>query len=77
MEKVENESNVRIKCLRFDRGGEFTSTYINVFCEDNGIHRKNLVHKTPQQNGIVERRNITVKEEARTMFLNGKVSHVH
>ena len=31
--RVENESGVKIKCLRSDRGGEFTSREFNIFCE--------------------------------------------
>lgn len=37
--RVENESGVKIKCLRSDRGGEFTSREFNMFCEENGIKR--------------------------------------
>ena len=37
--RVENESGVKIKCLRFDRGGEFTSREFNIFCEENEIKR--------------------------------------
>jgi len=36
---VENEIELRIKCLRSDRGGVFTSNEFNVFYEDNGIKR--------------------------------------
>ena len=37
--RFENESGVKIKCLRSDRGGEFTPREFNMFCEDNGIKR--------------------------------------
>ena len=33
--RVENEFGVKIKCLRSDRGGEFTSRKFNMFCEEN------------------------------------------
>ena len=35
--RVENESGMKIKCLRSNRGGEFTSNEFNMFCEENGI----------------------------------------
>ena len=35
--KVEIETGLPIKCLRTDRGGEFTSLEFNSFCEQNGI----------------------------------------
>ena len=38
--RVENESGVKIKCLRSNRGGEFTSREFNMFCEENGIKRQ-------------------------------------
>lgn len=36
---VENEIDLKIKCLRSDRGGEFTTNKFNIFCEDHGIKR--------------------------------------
>ena len=57
---VENETNEKIKCLRFENGGEFTSNEFNDFCEIHGIKRKFSAGDTPQQNGVVERKNRTV-----------------
>ncbi|KAJ0500422.1 putative RNA-directed DNA polymerase [Helianthus annuus] len=54
--KVENESGVKIKKLRTDRGGEFLSKMFNDFCEENGIHRDLTAPYTPEQNGIAERK---------------------
>ena len=36
---VENEIGVKIKCLRLDNGGEFTSKEFNIFCEIHVIKR--------------------------------------
>ena len=38
--KVENESRAKIKSLRLDRGGEFTSREFNTFCEEHGVRRQ-------------------------------------
>ena len=38
--KVENESGVKIKSLRLDRGGEFTSREFNIYCKEHGIRRQ-------------------------------------
>ncbi len=67
---------MNIKCLRSDNGGEFTSNEFYSYCEDNGIKRHFSAAYTPQQNGVVERKNITVQEMARTMLNDSKVSDV-
>jgi transposase InsO family protein len=58
-EMVENEIDSRIKCLGSDNGGEFTSKEFMDFCSEHGIKREFLTTKTPQQNGVVERKNTT------------------
>ena len=55
--RVENESGVKVKCLRSDIGGEFTSREFNIFCEDNGIQRKLSLPRRLEKNGIAKRRN--------------------
>ncbi|GJW06393.1 putative ribonuclease H-like domain-containing protein [Tanacetum coccineum] len=46
---------------------------MNAFCEKNGIKREFSVARTPQQNGVAERRNRTLIEATRTMFLENKL----
>ena len=65
---VEKESNYKIQALRTDRGGEFTSKEFNEFCDTNGIRRLLTVSHSPQQNGVVERKNRTILEMARSML---------
>ena len=71
---VENETFMKIKCLRSDNGGEFTSNEFNEFCETHGIKRKFSAAKDPQQNNVVERKNRTVQEAAKTMLNEAKLS---
>ena len=49
---VENETEVKIKCLRSDNGGEFTSKEFDLFREIHGSKRQFFAARTPQQNGI-------------------------
>jgi transposase InsO family protein len=46
----------KIKCLISDNGGEFTSKEFMDYCNRNGIKKKLFIARTPQQNGVVERK---------------------
>lgn len=65
---VENQSGQRIKTLHSNRGGEFNSDEFDAFSDENGIHRELSAPRTPQQNGVVKRKNQTVVEMARSMM---------
>jgi hypothetical protein len=66
--ETENQTGERIKVLRSDRGGEFLSGVFAGVCENAGIKRQLTAPYTPQQNGVVERRNRIVVEMARSML---------
>ncbi|KAG7553295.1 hypothetical protein ISN45_Aa06g038290 [Arabidopsis thaliana x Arabidopsis arenosa] len=68
LSKKEMESGLAIKAMRSDRGGEFTSKEFLKYCEDNGIRRQLTVPRSPQQNGVAERKNRTILEMARSML---------
>ncbi|KAI3770134.1 hypothetical protein L6452_01256 [Arctium lappa] len=57
-----------IKCLRTDNGTEFKNKIVEKYLESVGISHQYSVARTPQQNGVVERRNRTLVEAARTML---------
>ena len=65
---VEKESGKEIKCLRTDRGGEFIYKRFWNYCKDNGIRRQLSVRRSPQQNGVAERKNRSIAEIARSMM---------
>ena len=46
----------KIKILRSDNGGEYTSKEFVSFCRDVGIKRELTTPYNPQQNGVVERK---------------------
>jgi transposase InsO family protein len=75
-EMVENETNLKINCLKSDNGGELTSKEFRDFCEEHGIKRQFSTARTPQQNGVVERKNRSVQEMARTMLNDSKLSDI-
>jgi len=65
---AELESGHRLKAFKTDRGGEFNSRASLVYCNEQGIRLNTTTAYTPQQNGVVERRNQTVVEMARCML---------
>ena len=50
--RVELEAEKKIKCLRIDNGGEYTSDEFENFCKEEGIKKQFTVPYTPQQNGV-------------------------
>jgi transposase InsO family protein len=66
--QVENHTGRKIKVLRSDNGGEYTSKYFNSFCVEAGIKREFTVPYKPQQNGVVERKNKTIIEATKAMI---------
>ncbi|GJR99164.1 putative ribonuclease H-like domain-containing protein [Tanacetum coccineum] len=65
---IENQINHKVKIIRCDNGTEFKNSEMNQFCEMKGIKREFSVARTPQQNGVAERKNRTLIEAARTML---------
>jgi transposase InsO family protein len=57
---IENESNHKIQWLTTDRGGEYTSTTFNEFCDIHDIKRQLTAGYTPQQNRVSKRKNRTI-----------------
>ncbi|KAK3147062.1 hypothetical protein QOZ80_3BG0277590 [Eleusine coracana subsp. coracana] len=65
---AEAEAGRKLRTLRTDRGGEFTAHAFAEYCAEHGIQRHLTAPSTPQQNGVVERRNQTVMGMARSMM---------
>nr|GEW24468.1 retrovirus-related Pol polyprotein from transposon TNT 1-94 [Tanacetum cinerariifolium] len=65
---IENQLSLKVKIVKSDKGTELKNNALNQFYEMKGIKREFSVPKTPQQNGIVERKNKTLIEAARTML---------
>ena len=66
--KIQNEKGLTLVNIRSDHGGEFESHGFESFCNKNGYSHNFSALRTPQQNGVVERKNRTLKEMARTML---------
>ena len=71
--KIEVLNNIKVRSIRSDHGTEFkNSTLINFFDEKGISHNFSSV-RTPQQNGVAERRNRTIIEAARSMLSESRL----
>ncbi|KAK1687133.1 hypothetical protein QYE76_047981 [Lolium multiflorum] len=66
--KAQRMYESEIKAIRTDNGTEFKNYTMQEFVDDEGIKHEFSAPYTPQQNGVVERKNQTIIEMARTML---------
>ncbi|MCO5565008.1 hypothetical protein L7F22_018678 [Adiantum nelumboides] len=72
---VENETGCKVQTLRTDRGGEYMSGAFKDFLGKKGIKHQCTMPYTPQQNGVVERKNRSLMEMARCMLKAKSLPH--
>jgi hypothetical protein len=58
---VEKQSGHQIQKLRTYNGGEYVNNNFTSYCTTQGIQMQHIVPYTPQQNGVAERKNCTLK----------------
>jgi transposase InsO family protein len=66
----QRQLNRSVKCIRTDRGTEFLNSTLKGFCTQEGIKFETSAAYSPQQNGVAEWMNRTIKEKARTLLLH-------
>ncbi|XP_057975241.1 uncharacterized protein LOC131162650, partial [Malania oleifera] len=66
--RIQNEKGYKITHIRSDRGTEFKNESIEKYCDLEGISHNFSAPRTPQQNGVVERKNRSLQEMGRTML---------
>lgn len=59
---IKIQTRLKIRTLRTNNGGEYTSQDFNNFCTKTCIFHQLTIPYSPQQNGESERKNITVME---------------
>ncbi|KAL2092442.1 hypothetical protein ACEWY4_012240 [Coilia grayii] len=70
--EVETYTGRKLKVLRTDNGGEYTSKEFEAFLK-RGVRHELTVPKTPEQNGVAERMNRTLVETVRSMLADAKL----
>ncbi|GJY80133.1 retrovirus-related pol polyprotein from transposon TNT 1-94 [Tanacetum coccineum] len=72
LKMIQVRLNAGVRNIHTDNGTEFVNQTLREYYEQVGISHKTSVGRTPQQNGVVERRNRTLVEAARTMLIYAK-----
>ena len=70
---VERSTGRKLKALRTDNGGEYTSREFKTYLKMEGIRHELTVPKNPEQNGVAERMNRTLIESVRSMLADTKL----
>ena len=69
IKNVEKRVGYSLVYLMFDHGTKFENSCFINFCNEHGVEYNLLAPRTPQQNGVVERKNRTLEDMTRTMLI--------
>jgi transposase InsO family protein len=68
LRRSQNEFELKVKKIRSDNGSEFKNLQVEEYLEEEGVKHEFSAPYTPQQNGVVERKNWTLIDMARMML---------
>ncbi|GJQ98207.1 retrovirus-related pol polyprotein from transposon TNT 1-94, partial [Tanacetum coccineum] len=74
---VQRGLHAQVRTVRTDKGTEFLNKTLHEYFAKEGIRHETSTARTPEQNGVVERRNRTLVEAARTMLSAAKMASDH
>ncbi|GKA67738.1 retrovirus-related pol polyprotein from transposon TNT 1-94, partial [Tanacetum coccineum] len=69
LKMIQVRLNATVRNIRTDNGTEFVNQNLRDYYEQVGISHETSVARTPQQNSVIEWRNRTLVEAARTMLI--------
>ncbi|GKA51865.1 retrovirus-related pol polyprotein from transposon TNT 1-94 [Tanacetum coccineum] len=70
---VQRGLHAQVRTVRTNKGTEFLNKTLHAYFAQEGIEHQTSTARTPEQNGVIERRNRTLVEAARTMLSAAKV----
>nr|GEZ52854.1 integrase, catalytic region, zinc finger, CCHC-type, peptidase aspartic, catalytic [Tanacetum cinerariifolium] len=70
--QIQVSLNKTVRYIRTDNGTEFVNQILTEYYENVSIFHQKSVSRTPQQNGVVERRNRTLVEAVQIMLIFSK-----
>jgi transposase InsO family protein len=65
---AQNKFELKVKKIISDNGSEFKNLQVEEYLDEEGIKHEFSAPYTPQQNGVVERKNMMLIDMARTML---------
>jgi len=69
LKKIEKRVAHSLVSLRSDHDKEFENSSFIDYCNEHGVDHNFSAPRTPQQNGVVERKNYTLEDMTRTMLV--------
>jgi transposase InsO family protein len=72
LRRAQNEFELKVKKIRSDNGSEFKNLQVEEYLEEEGIKHEFSAPYTPQQNGVVERKNMTLIDMAQVKMKSGR-----
>ena len=67
---MENQTGKKIRVLRTNNGGEYTSNEFMEYCSTEGIKKERTMPNTPQQNGVAKQKNRTMVGAAKAALFD-------
>ena len=71
--EIENQTGLKIKCLKSDNRGEYDKSKFKMFCAADGIRLRKTVSGKARQIGVVKRMNRTFNEQAKSMRIHSRL----
>jgi transposase InsO family protein len=68
LRRAQNEFELKVKKIRSDNESEFKNLQVEGYLEEEGVKHEFSAPYTPQQNGVVERKNMTLIDMPRTLL---------
>ncbi|GJW07776.1 retrovirus-related pol polyprotein from transposon TNT 1-94 [Tanacetum coccineum] len=72
LKMIQVRLKVPVRLIKIDNGTEFVNQTLREYYEKVGISHETFVARSPQQNGVIEKRNRTLIEAACTMLIYAK-----
>ncbi|GKD14909.1 retrovirus-related pol polyprotein from transposon TNT 1-94 [Tanacetum coccineum] len=73
LKMIQQNLQALVISVQTDRGTEFLNKTLHAYFKEEGIEHQTSTPRTPEQNGVIERRNRTLVEAARTMLSASKL----